>query len=81
MKLENWNEYDNAPAKTRYVKNAIELSEKRILLTIGNKVRKVKKEMAILTAISIAIQVISIITLLQRGLYREPFHKPLSSSP
>ncbi|WP_300767034.1 hypothetical protein [uncultured Acetatifactor sp.] len=78
MKLENWNEYDKAPAKTRYVRNAIELSERRIFFIVRNRIKKVKKEMATLTAISIAIQVISYVILLRRGLFREPFHKPLS---
>mgnify|MGYP007105523697 CR=1 FL=1 len=80
MKLKNWNEYDKAPAKTRYVINAIELSEKRMLLILRSKIRKAKKEMAALTAISTAIQVVGCIILLRRGLFRERFHKPLSDN-
>ena len=80
MKLKNWNEYDKAPAKTRYVINAIELSEKRMLLILRSKIRKAKKEMAALTAISTAIQVVGYIILLRRGLFRERFHKPPSDN-
>lgn len=68
MKLKNWDEYDKAPAKTRFVKNSIELSEKRILLIVESKIMKAKRKMTILTAISIAIQTIGYIILLQHEL-------------
>lgn len=78
MKLENWNEYDKAPAKTRYVKNKIELSERRILLILDSTVKRAKKEMATLTAISIAIQTVGYFILLRHGSFRERFRKLVS---
>lgn len=57
IKLEyaEWNESDKAPAKVRFVKNEVELSEKKILHILDGRVGKVKKEMTILTAISTVI--------------------------
>lgn len=61
MKLENWNKWDNTPAKTRYVKNLIELSEKRVKCMIEGKEKRLKKDMAALSILSTAISVIGII--------------------
>ncbi len=63
MKLENWNEWDKAPAKTRYVKNKIELSERKMCQLLDSKIGKVKKEMAGLIGLSIAISTLGLIIL------------------
>lgn len=63
MKLENWNEHDRRPAATRFVKNLVELSEKRTCSIMESKVIRAKKEMAILMAISIVISEIGILML------------------
>lgn len=61
MKLENWNKGDNAPAKTRFVKNEIELREKRMKLIADEKEKRLKKDMTVLSILSTAISVIGVI--------------------
>lgn len=67
MKLENWNKWDKAPAKTRFVKNEIEFSERRMRFMLDGKIGKMKKEMTRLVATSIAISIVGIIILLRYG--------------
>ena len=57
MKLDytKWDKLDKMPAKTRFVKNAIEHSERKIFHVLDSKVGKIRKEMTILTVISIVI--------------------------
>lgn len=62
MKLTNWNEYDNAPAKTRFVLNRIEISEREVLHRVHQENRKLRRKMTVLvvagTVISVGIAII-----------------------
>lgn len=62
MKLKNWNEYDNAPAKTRFVLNRIEISEREVLHQVHQENRKLRRKMTVLvvagTVISVGIAII-----------------------
>ena len=71
MKLnyKDWNEHDKAPAKTRYVKNSIELSEKRLLNTIERCKKETKREMAIPIVLSIVISVINSLFMFRHVLF------------
>ena len=60
MKLQEWNEADKAPAKTRFVKNEIELSEKRMRRILDSRCDKIRKEM---TALAVASAVITSIVI------------------
>ncbi len=74
MKLREWNEADKAPAKTRFVKNEIELSEKRMRNILDFRCKKVRREM---TALTVACAVItSIDIVIHFVMYRSHNHKP-----
>ena len=86
MKLDykDWNEADKAPAKTRYVKNAIELSERRMRLALEARTKKIEGEMAKMathTKCCIAISVLICIIVTQRGQLLRFLRKILSDNP
>lgn len=62
MKLTNWNEYDKAPAKTRFVLNSIEISEREVLHRVHQENRKLRRKMIVLvvagTVISVGVAII-----------------------
>ena len=62
MKLTKWNEYDNAPAKTRFVLNRIEISEREVLHRVHQENRKLRRKMTVLvvagTVISVGVAII-----------------------
>lgn len=74
MKLENWNEWDKSPAKTRFVKNEIELSERRMKKILDSAKQKAKKEVTILFMICMVTSLVQITVLIRHEWSLRRFH-------
>lgn len=65
MNYEEWNEADKTPAKTRFVKNEIEISENRCRNLMNFKIAKLKREMTVRIVVSVIVSV-TVVLLLKR---------------
>lgn len=65
MNYEEWNDADKAPAKTRFVKNEIEISENRCRNLMNFKIAKLKREMTVRIVVSVIVSV-TVVLLLKR---------------
>ncbi len=74
MKSENWNEWDKSPAKTRFVKNEIELSERRMKRILDSAKQKAKKEATILFTVCMVTSLAEIIALIRHEWSLRRFH-------
>lgn len=73
MNYAEWDDADKAPAKTRFVKNEIEISENRCRNLMNFKIAKLKREMTVLVVISTAISLVLSITIFRFSKRQEYF--------
>lgn len=65
MNYAEWDDADKAPAKTRFVKNEIEISENRCRNLMNFKIAKLKREMTVRIVVSVIVSV-TVVLLLKR---------------